>query len=371
MKRCIHILILFFVLITLSNCKKVENDILYDKNYLDEIKQVRKEIAGYMRINFIPGAQIAIAKNGEIIYSEGIGLASKDLNVPVSRDTKFRIGPLSELYTTLLYLKLVEDGILTPDSTVQHYLPEFPEKEFPITLNHLVNHTSGIRGLKSNESTWLASNVTMQKGLDLFKDDELLAPPGDYQQESRFNFNLLGVIMEEATGNSFGELLKGYVTDTLQLNHTCLDNPYATKEGRSNFFHHNIIAQVVNALSIDLRWRASSEGLLSSAEDLVNLSNVYMKSSYLNDSTRAHLFEPLLLKYDKPSKLINGWTILEDREGNVAYARKGYVHGGSSEVFMYPKEELVIALTTNLTQEQSNSPIFKLAEIFMKMPEQK
>lgn len=369
MKQTIQLLVLLLVLAMLPNCKKAENNnLIYDKQYIDEIKQIRKELSFYMRINFIPGAQIAISKNGKLIYSEGIGLASKDLDVKTTRNTKFRIGPLSELYTTLLYLKLIEDGILSPDSTIQHYMPEFPEKKYRITLDNLKNHTSGIRRLNSQESAWQGTNVTLQKGLEIFQDDELIAPPGEYQQESRLNFNLLGAIMEKTSGMPYNKLLKTYVTDTLHLDNTCPDNPYLTISGRSNFYAQNIMAQVVNALSIDMRWRAPSDGLLSSAEDLVKLSNVFLRSNYLNDSTRAHLFDPVILNNNQQAKFTNGWTIFNDRQGNSAYARKGFVHGGSAEVLLYPKEELVIALTTNLTQDRSETQVFKLVDILLPQP---
>ncbi|WP_297093157.1 serine hydrolase [uncultured Draconibacterium sp.] len=370
MKRVIQIFILFFVVTTLTNCKKANNDILYDKKYIDEIKQVREELSFYMRTNFIPGAQIAISKNGKLIYSEGIGLASKDLNVKTTRDTKFRIGSLSELYTTLIYLKMVEDGTLIPDSTIQHYLPDFPEKRLPVTVENLKDHTSGIRELSNREREWEAINITLQKGLETFQDDELMAPPGAMQKESRLNFNLLGAVMEKASGKNFRELLEEYVTDTLHFENTCPDNVYGTIEGRTNFYDHNIISQVVNALSIDLRWRAPSDGLLSTAEDLVKLTDIYMNSDYLSDSTRAHIFDPVLLANDYKSQIANGWLIMHDRRGNEFYGRDGFVRGGSSSILIYPEEELVIALTSNLTQDRPNNTIFKLADIFLPKPEE-
>ncbi|WP_372647495.1 serine hydrolase domain-containing protein [Draconibacterium sp.] len=370
MKRVIQVFILFSVVVALTNCKKANNNILYDKAYIDEIKEVRKELSTYLRTNFIPGAQIAIAKNGKLIYSEGIGRASTDLDAKVTRDTKFRIGDLSEIYTTIIYLKMVEDGTLNPDSTIQYYLPDFPEKRLPVTIKNLKNHTSGFREMNNTENNWQATNITLQKGLETFQDDELMAPPGEFHMESRLNFNLLGAIMEKASGKRFNELLQEYVTDTLHFESTCPDNPFSTIEGRTNFYDHNIIAQVVNAMTTDLRWRAPSEGLLSSAEDLVKLTDIYFNSDYLNDSTRAHLFDPVELNNNQVAQFANGWLILRDREGNVFYGREGSVHGGSSSVLIYPKEELVVAITTNLTQERSNSTIFKLAEIFLPKPEE-
>ncbi|MDX8340405.1 serine hydrolase domain-containing protein [Draconibacterium sp. IB214405] len=365
MMRSFQIFILFFVLLTLTNCKKAENDILYNKKYIDEIKQARKEIGFYLQSNLIPGAQIAISKNGELIYSEGIGLASKDLEVKTTRDTKFRIGSLSEMFTTLAYLKMVEDGTLIPDSTVQHYLPEFPKKQLPLTVKNLENHTSGIREMNNQERNWTALNVGIEKGLEVFQNDELMAPPGVFQKESRLNFNLLGAIMEKATGKHFHEVLKEYVTDTLHFENTVPDNLFGTVKGRTDFYDHNIIAQVVNSTSLDLRWRLPSDGLLSSAEDLVKMGNVFLNSDYLNADTREMLFQPDTLGNNTVSQFVNGWIILHDRKGNLAYGREGYVHGGSSAVLIFPEEQLVLAMTANLTQDRANFPLFLVADFFL------
>lgn len=370
MKRGIQIFILFFVLVALTNCDKAENDILYNKKYIDEIKQVRKEVAFYMQSNFIPGGQIAISKNGEMIYSEGIGLASKDLEVKATRDTKFRIGSLSEMFTTIAYLKMVEYGKLIPDSTIQYYLPEFPQKRLPVKVKNLESHTSGIREMKSKERNWAATNIGINKGLEVFQDDELMAPPGAFQKESRLNFNLLGAVMEKAAGKRFYEVLEDYVTDTLHFENTVPDNLFGTVKGRSDFYDHNMIAQVVNATSLDLSWRLPSDGLLSTAEDLVKLGNIYMNSDYLSDETSAKMFQPDTLTNGIPSQFANGWLLLHDKMGNLVYGREGFVYGGSSAILMYPDEQLVIAMTANLTQERANFPLFTLADFFLPKQEE-
>lgn len=180
MKRGMQILFLLTILLGLSNCKKTESDRFYDKKYLEEIRESRKEAVFFLARNFVPGGSIAIAKEGKLIYSEGFGLASNDLEVPVTRDTKFRIGELSEIITSLVYYQLVEKQILHPDSTVQHYLPDFPGKKYKLTLDKLVIHSSGIKEPSGNEASWSGLNVSLENGLEQFKNDSLNFPPGVY-----------------------------------------------------------------------------------------------------------------------------------------------------------------------------------------------
>jgi len=369
MKYKVQIVILFSVLFGLSNCKKAENDIHYSKKYVKQIKEARKELATFLSSNFIPGASVAIMKDGELIYSEGLGYASKDLEVRANRKTKFRIGDGSELFTNIIYQKLIEEGVLHPDSSVQHYYPEFPKKKYKLTLENLAQKTSGIREATSSERAWQAINVSRKKGLDPIKDEPLLAPPGLYQNKSMYNYNLLGVVMEEATKMNFYKLLDHYITDTLNLTNTTVDNPLVTIKDRSNFFDQNYIAQVVNASTIDLRYRAASNGILSNAEDMVKFASSILNSDYLSEETKENLWEPIPLYNDIPSQVSNGWMLLIDNRGRKIYGNKSSVHGGSSSIIMYPEENLIVAFVSNLTGSMDKTPVFEIAMHFL--PEEK
>lgn len=365
MKRRIQIVVLVSVILSLSNCKKSDHDIIYSKQYLKEIKEVRKEIGLFMASSFVPGANIAISKNGELIYSEGIGLASRDLDCKAKRDTKFRIGSLSEIFTSTIYLKMVENGVLHPDSSIQHYYPEFPEKETTICLKHLANHVSGIREPYYQEKNGTGANVSLEKGVTQFMNDEVIATSGAYQAPSTFNYNLLGLAMQKAEKKRFAQLFESYLSDTLHLDNTVLDNPYLIIHNRSDFFDHNMVSQVVNANTFDLRKNAPSEGVLSTAEDLVKFGNAILKSEYFSDNTREKMFEKITLTNGVVPDMVNSWMIIQDRSGRFVYGKDGTVKGGSASLLIYPDEELVIAVATNLTGATGTFPIFQIAEHFL------
>jgi serine beta-lactamase-like protein LACTB, mitochondrial len=364
MRRNFYFIFLLSLLFGLSNCKKANTDIHYNKKYIEEIKLARKKVAFYLAQNSVPGANIAVSVNGDLVYSEGVGWASKDLDVPATRDTKFRIGKLSSLFTNVLYHKLVEDGVLNPDSSVQFYYPDFPEKRQKVTLSQLANKTSGIREEYGNEELKQV-NTSIQNGLKLFKDDELVMPPGAFQNQSCFNYNLLGAIMEKATGKRFDKLLQQYVTDTLNFENTEIDNPFLTIKGRSDFFEPNIIAQVVNATFYDLRMNAPSKGLLSNAEDLVKLGNALLTSDYFKEETRQSMFKPVKLYNDNNSRMVNGWMVFEDNYGNTVYGLEGSVPGGTASVLIYPEHQLVIGFSCNLSSSILNTPVFLVANTFL------
>ena len=370
MKPVTHILLLFVVLFGLTNCAKDKSDIVYSKKYIEQIKAARQDMVFFLSRNRVPGASVAIMKDGNLIYSEAMGLASKDLEVPVSRETKFRIGEISELFTSFIYLRMVEEGTLHPDSSIQFYMPEFPIKKHKITLNDLAYQMSGIRNPLSQEIEWRGLNVSIQKGLEQFKNDSLSYTPGMYQSNNFFHYNLLGAVMEKATNKKFHQILKEYVTDTLKLSRTLIDNPFVTVKGRTDFYDHNFISQNVNATTRDMRYRAPSQGLLSNAEDVAIFGNAVINSNLLSEETKSKMFEPALLYNDIPSEHANGWLLLTDRRNNVMYGRSGAVTGCNSAILVYPELDLVVACVTNLNTGIDETPIFDLVKHFIPREEE-
>jgi len=298
-----------------------------------------------------------------------MGVASKDLNVAVTRKTKFRIGEVSELFTSLIYQMMVENGKLYPDSTIQHYIPDYPESVYKetlnkITLNQLVNHSSGILVQDEDALNQKELNNTLQKNIDNFKDKPLDFVPGWFQSPSACNYNLLGAIIEKATGKNFPNLLKEYITDTLKLTCTEVDNPYKTVIGRTDFFDFNIVAQVVPATFRDMRYRASFDGILSNAEDLVKFGNAILYSDIISTEIKERLFEPARLLGEFPPTIANGWIVQKNKNNEFYYGKVGNVTGGGAVLLIIPDKKLVIAGTVNLTCTDE-IPVFKLFRPFL------
>ena len=369
MRKGILIVTTLAMIIGFTNCKKGSVNLIYDRKYIKQIKESRKDIAFFLSRNNVPGASFAVAKNGKIIYSEGIGLASKDLDVPANRNTKFRIGEVSELFTSTIYQLMIEDGVLDPDSTIQHYIPDYPEAGGNITLKQLAYHTSGIRVEDETEENWLGLNVSIQKGIDRFKDQPPVNVPDLFQERSMFNYNLLGAIMEKASGKKFSDLLKEYITDTLGFTNTTVDNPFQTIKGRTDFYDYNIISQVIDAISRDLRYSAPSKGILSNAEDLVKFGNAVFYTDFLPEKIKERLIEPVYLLDSFPAPMANAWILLESK-GERIYGRKGTVTGGGAAILVVPHEKLVVAGTINLTSKLDEIPVFEIAEHFISETEE-
>ena len=116
----------------------------------EAISKSRELIQRMMLEQGIPGAQIAVSKNGCLVWSEGLGLADVENSVPCSPDSVMRIASISKPLTTVGLLQLWEKGLVDLDAPIQKYVPSFPEKKYDgekvvITIRQLLAHLSGVR----------------------------------------------------------------------------------------------------------------------------------------------------------------------------------------------------------------------------------
>jgi len=155
-----------------------------------------------------PGCAAAVSLNGEVVFENSFGLADLEHNVPNTSQTIFESGSVAKQFTAASLVLLQQDGKLSLDDAVRKYIPELPDYGSPLTIRHLLNHTSGIRdwgtvlsltGVGRGErviSQDLALDViTHQRALD-FK-------PGAEYSYSNSGYNLAAIIVERVSKQKF------------------------------------------------------------------------------------------------------------------------------------------------------------------------
>ena len=115
----------------------------------------RDQVIDYMeqlRVDHdLPGISVAVAGDGKIVFSEGVGYAELDNRTPATGRTVHNIGSVSKVFAVVGLMQLVEAGSIDLDATLQQYMSYYPEQPSPITIRHILTHTSGIRHYRSGE----------------------------------------------------------------------------------------------------------------------------------------------------------------------------------------------------------------------------
>ena len=175
-----------------------------------------------------PGCAVAVFKNNKIEYHQSYGLMDLESKTPITPDTVFDIGSMSKQFTAACIILLAEQGKLSLTDNIRKYITEFPDYGNTITIQHLLNNTSGIR-----DYTWLMVLARMSFGDQtkrkteeilylLSRQNGLQFNPGDEYYYSNSNYFLLGIIIERETGITVGEFADKNIFKPLEMNNTVI-----------------------------------------------------------------------------------------------------------------------------------------------------
>lgn len=198
------------------------------------LSQMESEIDQYVSKyigSTVPGAAIAVVKDGEIIFSKGYGYSDVDNKVPVdSKNSIFEWGSITKIFTWTSAMKLAEEGRLDLDEDIRTYLPdEFLTKwnyEKPITMRNLMNHTAGFGDYGFD----LIYDSPEKVGS--LEEDLLKSHPAQYYEVgsassySNYGTALAGYIIENITGMKYDEYLKLNFYSVLNMNSTTADRRF-------------------------------------------------------------------------------------------------------------------------------------------------
>jgi len=153
-----------------------------------------------------PGCALEVLKDGGTLYQHNYGLADVEHLVPITSNTVFHIGSVSKQFTAFAIYLLAKEGKLSLDDDIRKYLPELHDFGKPITIRHLLHHTSGLRDQWQllTLSSWREDDVITQENvLDIiWRQRDLNFAPGDQFMYSNTGYTLLGVIVERVSGKS-------------------------------------------------------------------------------------------------------------------------------------------------------------------------
>jgi CubicO group peptidase (beta-lactamase class C family) len=155
-----------------------------------------------------PGCAAAVSLNGETVFEKAFGLADLEFNVPNTAQTIFESGSVAKQFTAAAMVLLQQDGKLSLDDPVKKYIPELPDYGVPLTIRHLLNHTSGIRDWGTVMSLTGAGRgervISQDLALDVITHQRALDfTPGSEYSYSNSGYNLAAIIVERVSKQKF------------------------------------------------------------------------------------------------------------------------------------------------------------------------
>lgn len=277
--------------------------------------------------------------------------------------TKFRIGSVVKPMTALALVKLVAQGRIDIDADVRRYVPGFPRKNYVFTVRQLAGHLAGIRHYVGDEAYSRKHYSTVRESLSIFKDDPLVGPPGKEWKYSSYGYNLLSAVIEHAAKKPFLEYLSEAVFVPLGMTSTVPDRLDELIPHRGRYYVRRD-GKFYNEPEVDNSYKWASGGILSSTDDLVRFGLAQMDDRLVSPAMRKLLWTEQETTAGTGTGYGIGWRIVVDEEENRWIGHGGGSIGGTTQLWLFPKTGLVIAMASNLTELDFEDVLPKLRTLF-------
>jgi CubicO group peptidase (beta-lactamase class C family) len=297
-----------------------------------------------------PGCAVSVTRKGATLFSAGYGLADIEQGIRITPRTAFYAASVSKQFTAASIGLLVLRGQLSLDANVRQFVPEVPDYGAPITVRHLLYHTSGLRDYLSlvpiagwpedvplNESDFLAL-VSRQKGLNF--------PPGTRHQYSNTGYALLSLIVRSVSGLSLREFAARELFAPLGMMNTGFRDDHTTPVPRRATGYAPVGNQAFHARvpGFDM---VGDGGLFTTVEDLARWNPAALDVPLHAPGLSALLVSPGRLASGEPLTYAMGLNFDEYR--GLPVLRHGGRYGGyRAEMTIIPSAEMSIAILCNI-----------------------
>ncbi|MFK7932438.1 MAG: serine hydrolase domain-containing protein [Saprospiraceae bacterium] len=365
MKRFLKITLLFIVAVAtlsfyLTRTPQTDqlDELLAQQSTATNIERAELVADAFMADYSVPSLVIGVIQNGQSPIFISKGNLARGSETAVNEHTYYQLGSLSKTFTAIIARELQAAGQLDFSASILDYLPDtFTQVEIkklqPITVEHLIRHLSGLpRIAPSIRRVPFGGPVIGDYSLELLINDlkqvNLNNPSGEVLEYSNFGYGVLGVILENAADDNYGNLLQRYVAQSYDMSRTTVD------------FNHDFDHQIPTPYLPELRYVANQPfdfgriapagGIFSCAADLTNLMTAQMEI-YQKDAQSNPLFltEHTTKWFDEDWAPRYGYGFFQfDDYGKASFGHNGDVDGFASSYNFFPEQGVGYVLLTSM-----------------------
>lgn len=296
----------------------------------------------------MPGAAVMIIENGNVILQKGYGIAHFATNSPVSAKSNFRLASATKQFTAMSILQLVEKGELSLDTSLTDIFENFPDYGQTITIEHLLQHTSGIKDYGPMGKVDVLRQFVDKDVLDFTMSlDSADFPVGERHEYSNTAYVVLTQVLEKITGQTFREYLKENIFEPAGMENT-LAYENGINEVSNRAYGYSIEENGIILETDQNKWSAllGDGGIYSNLEDLYKwdqllytdklLGQGYMDMSFTNQKIN----DGSLMDYGF------GWRI-ENYKGMDIHYHTGSSIGFRNIIYRIPSKNFSAVILTN------------------------
>ena len=283
---------------------------------------------------------ISVFKNNKEIYSRSTGYSDIENNIKSNSKTKYRIGSISKIFTSVLIMQLIEEGKLTLETKLSAFKPQVKLAE-QITIEQLLSHRSGIYNFTDLKDyrTWMETPISDEELIDKINNKGRRFKPNKKFEYSNTNYFLLSLIIEIIEGKSFKKVLGNKIIKPFKLSETyCCENIKNNETAKSYYREGESWKEGTDT---DLRITSGAGGLISTSKDVNEFFNLLSNYKIISKESLDKM----------TNNLTNGgygFGLMQieffDKTG---FGHDGLIDGFISNAFIFPNDNLSITYLSN------------------------
>lgn len=350
--------------------------------WAEAVEQARPLVRAGLTEQNLPGVSVAVGVGGDIVWAEGFGWADLENQVKVTPETRFRIGTASTALTSAAVGLLLEKGRLKLDDEIQAHVPEFPRKEWPVTLRHLMGHLAGVRTDGGDEGPLFSKHCQRPvEALPHFAESPLLFEPGTRYRYSSYGWILMSAAVEAAANEPFLKFMREHVFEPAGMTRTTADSGTADSEaappqGQAISYFPRFAGDPTYGPDVmrplDYSCYSGSSVFVSTPSDLVRFAIAIRSGKILKPET----VRSFQTSQQLPSGLETGYGLGWDLEtatlsgGQTSLVgHDGDLLGGLAVSFMtFPEYGIAVSVASNTSYADTYSIAVRIAEAFANSP---
>jgi len=347
------------------------------RQWIDAVSRGRQLIREGLSEQNVPGLSVAVGVDGEIVWAEGFGWADIDTRVPVKPDTRFRIGTASKVLTSAAVGVLVDKHRLKLDEEIQTYVPEFPKKQWPVTLRQLMGHVAGIGNDGGDEGPLFSEHCDRPvEGLRPFANRTLLFEPGTEYRYSNYGWILVSAAVEAAAGTPFLTVMREQIFEPLHMTDTRAESTTEEIPAKATLYFPRFAADPRYGLhlmrDIDLSCYAGSMAFLSTPSDMVRFGMAINNGKLLQPATLRLLQTSQRLPPQRETGYGLGWDLdtvtLAGRRTQMIGHDGASLGGMVTSLMTFRERGIVVNVTSNISYADTFGLALKVADAFAGQP---
>jgi CubicO group peptidase (beta-lactamase class C family) len=287
---------------------------------------------------------VLVAKDGEILYAKGIGMADNAKKLANTPETRFRIGSITKQFTGMGILILESRGLVERSDSICDYIDDCPKAWKSVTIEHLLAHTSGIASFTDQPDFDPMTASTPAETVADVADIPLAWEPGRFFGYSNTGYVLLGMVIERASGMSYEQFLGDEIFDPLGM----ADSGY--EDGDTPGLAVGYRYAYAPAAAIDMSIPYAAGGLYSTVLDLQRWADALDTDALVPAAVREQFATPLVETTDRVGFGYGYGVHIGEEDGHRIVAHDGGIDGFYTYFAHYPDDDLTIVLLTNREQ---------------------